>query len=77
MEYTLTVITYGKHYKLFKFNSITEAYNYYLKHYSTISDWLYYFHNSGLLLSSIKDEDIMECLFIHCFTKCCIMQDRK
>lgn len=41
------------------FNSITEAYHYYLWHFSALGDWWYYFWCAHLPLSSIKDEHAM------------------
>lgn len=53
----------------FTFGTMTEAFRYYLKHYSTIDEWLYYLRVSHTLLSSIKNEEIMACCFRNAFNK--------
>lgn len=50
-----------------KFNTITEAYNHYLKRYSTLKDWLYYLKCAHCLLNSIKNERTMESIFRNVF----------
>lgn len=57
-----------------EFDTITEAYNYYLKNHSTLNDWWYYFTCTHKLLSSITSEEVMECIFRNCFVNACITE---
>lgn len=49
------------------FNSISEAYHYYLRHYSTIGDWLYYLRCAHTRLDKVSDERVMEAVFRNVF----------
>ena len=59
------------------FNSITEAYKFYVKHYATLGEWWYYLNCAHTLLNRVKREEIMECLFTHCFRNACIWESRE
>lgn len=51
----------------YKFNTVTEAYHYYLKKFSTFGDWIYYLRCAHKLLNHVNDEHIMECIFRNVF----------
>lgn len=55
-----------------QFDTVTEAYKYYVKHYATLGDWVYYLLHAHLLLSQVDNEEVMECLFSHLFRNGCI-----
>lgn len=75
MEKEITlVVAIKKNVFVHKFDTITEAYRYYLKKYSTLGDWWYYLTCAHKLLSSVTNEEIMECIFRNCFTNACITE---
>lgn len=49
------------------FDSVTLAYKFYLKHYSTFGDWWYYYKTAHTLLNRITDERTMEAIFDNVF----------
>lgn len=55
------------------FDTITEAYNYYVRYFSTKIDWLYYLFHCHRLLNRVKDEEVMEAVFRNVFTNACIV----
>lgn len=59
------------------FNSITEAYHYYVKHYATIGDWWYYLRCAHRLLNRVTDEEVMKSIFRNVVLNACIIQERK
>lgn len=59
------------------FNTITKAYHYYLKHFSTKRDWLYYLKHSHRLLSKVKDESVMKDIFDNVFFNACIIINKE
>ena len=70
----ILVVAIKKNVFVHKFDTVTEAYRYYLKKYSTLDDWWYYLIYAHKLLSSIINEEIMECIFRNCFTNTCIIE---
>ena len=52
-----------------KFNSITDAYFFYLDKFATFSDWRYYLHCAHKFLNRVSDERIMESIFRNVFDK--------
>lgn len=48
-----------------EFNTVTEAYYYYLKHYSTFREWWYYLFYCHKLLNRVTDEAVMERVFFN------------
>lgn len=63
------ILTVRKHnvIDIYTFNTITEAYHYYLKKFSTFGDWIYYLRCAHKLLNQVSDEHIMECIFRNVF----------
>lgn len=57
--------------KLDWFPTLTEAYHYYLKNYTTIGDYVYYLKVAKKLLNKVKNEDVMECVFRNVFKENC------
>lgn len=53
----------------FTFDTMTEAFHYYLKHYSTLDEWLYYLRVAHNLLCFIENEEIMTAVFRNGFNK--------
>ena len=72
----LTVVR-KKEVAVWKFNTITEAYKFYVKYYATLGEWWYYLNCAHTLLNRVKDEAIMECLFTHCFVNACVCKTRE
>ena len=70
----ILVVAIKKNVFVHKFDTVTEAYRYYLKKYSTLGDWWCYLTCAHKLLSSIINEEIMECIFRNCFTNACIIE---
>lgn len=71
----MTVLVVARNGKIFvekNFETITEAYKYYVKHYATFEEWFYYLKTTHTLLNHVDNEEIMECLFKHCFYNACI-----
>ena len=71
----MTVLVVARKGKIFvekNFETITEAYKYYVKHYATFGEWFYYFKTAHALLNHVDNEEIMKCLFKHCFYNACI-----
>ena len=54
------------------FNTITEAYKYYIKKYATFGDWLYYLKVAHTFLHKVTDEEIMQSIFRNCFKRAII-----
>ena len=50
-----------------KFNSITDAYSFYLDEFATFSDWWYYLRCAHKLLNRVSNERIMESIFRNVF----------
>lgn len=50
------------------FISITAAYRYYVRHYATNGDRMYYWRCAHARLSDVKDEQAMEAMFRNVFT---------
>lgn len=69
------VVNKKKRVFIHKFDTVAEAYRFYLKKYSTLSDWWYHFTCTHKLLSSVTNEEIMECMFRNNFTNACIIKN--
>ena len=50
-----------------KFNTITDAYFFYLDEFATFGDWWYYLRCAHKLLNHVCDERIMESIFRNVF----------
>lgn len=50
-----------------KFDTVTEAYSFYLDEFATFCDWLYYLRCAHKLLNRVYDENIMESIFRNVF----------
>ena len=50
-----------------EFDSISQAYHYYLRHFSTFGDWFYYLKTAHTLLSKVTDERVMLAIFRNVF----------
>lgn len=70
---TLTVVRHKKTISQ-NFDSVLKAYRYYLLHYSTFSDWFYYFKTAHLPLFVIKDEECIEAIFFNVLKDACICE---
>lgn len=81
MKITLTVIKRKGKKKVqalhYDFNSVTQAYRYYLKHFSTIGEWVYYLRCAHTLLNTVTNEEIMRAVFRNVFSTACITEDKK
>ena len=64
--YTLTCIKHGNLYEL-HFGTITEAYQWYLKHFATIEEKLYYLMTCRKSLKSVTSKSTMELIFLNVF----------
>lgn len=61
-----------------KFETITEAYHFYLNQYSTFGEWFYYLRVAHTWLSKVDNEEIMECIFRNVFNKnVCLVLDNE
>lgn len=49
------------------FNSVTEAYQFYIKHYATFGGWKYFYDITHMLLTDITDENTMKAIFRNVF----------
>lgn len=58
----------------FVFNSISEAYHYYLRHYSTLGDWFYYWKTAHDFLHKVTDEKCMLAIVHNVFKNVCIVE---
>lgn len=56
----LLIVAKTKKTFLYKFKTVSEAYNCYLQNYATLGDHLYYFLCCGKRLSKVKEERVME-----------------
>ena len=70
----LNVVRGRKIYK-HRFNSITEAYHYYIEHYATEGDKQYYQQCANHSLDSITSEETMEAIFWNVFEDAFITED--
>jgi len=52
---------------VYEFKTVTEAYHFYLKNFSTFKDWWYYLYFARSLLSSVKSERVMQMMFRNVF----------
>lgn len=60
-----------------KFNTVTEAYHYYLKNYSSFGEWWYYLRCAHCLLSKVTNEEIMKSVFENVFDEnVCLVMDK-
>lgn len=50
-----------------KFDSITDAYFFYLKKFATFGDWWYYLRRAHKLLNHVRNERIMNSIFRNVF----------
>ena len=66
MFYVLTVER-GRHVSQIEFDSISQAYHYYLRHFSTLGDWLYYLRTAHTFLHKVTNERIMLEIFRNVF----------
>lgn len=77
MKATVVVIIHGVTFT-YNFNSITEAYHFYLYQFSTLGEWWYYLRCAHRLLDSVKDEQVMESIFKNVFNKnVCLLVDKQ
>lgn len=65
-KYIMTVRRFGK-IRTFYFDSIREAYSFYLWNYSTVGDWFYYLRVAHIPLCCVRDSQVMTQLFFNCF----------
>lgn len=56
------------------FDSVTQAYKYYLKYFATIGDKWYYYKTSHTRLKSVTDEETMEAIFRNVFKNAFIVR---
>lgn len=67
MNKVILIVVHNNTIEINKFNSITDAYVFYLKEFSTLGEWWYYFKLTHKLLNHIYDENIMLCIFRNVF----------
>ena len=48
-------------------DSISQAYHYYLRHFSTFGDWFYYLKTAHTFLHKVTDERVMLAIFRNVF----------
>lgn len=57
--------------------SITDAYHYYLRHFSTIGDWIYYLRVAHTFLHKVKNEQTMIAIFHNVFKESFLIEVEK
>lgn len=67
MKRVILIVGRGHVVNIRKFETVTEAYQCYLKEFATFGDWAYYLHCAHKLLSRVYDEETMECIFQNVF----------
>lgn len=73
--YSLRGIYHNKPFHL-TFNSIECAYLYYLDHYATISERLYYIIHAHSFLGKVKDENCMKAIFRNVFSNAVLCKEK-
>lgn len=66
MYYVLTVER-GRRVSEIECDSISQAYHYYLRHFSTFGDWFYYLKTAHAFLHKVTDEQTMLTIFRNVF----------
>lgn len=59
-----------------RFDTVTEAYHFYLKNFSTFGDKWYYFWTAHKLLRSVADEAVMESIFQNVFIDTALIKEK-
>lgn len=60
-----------------KFDTITDAYFFYLDEFATFGDWWYYLRCAHKLLNRVYDERIMESIFRNVFENTVLLLDNE
>lgn len=60
-----------------KFDTITDAYFFYLDEFATFGDWWYYLRCAHKLLNRVYDERIMESIFRNVFENTHLLLDNQ
>ena len=60
-----------------KFDTITDAYSFYLDEFATFDDWWYYLCCAHKLLNRVYDERIMESIFRNVFENTVLLLDNE
>ena len=69
MKRVILVVCKGRVVNVRKFETVTEAYRYYLKEFSTFGEWADYLRYEHKMLNRVHDEEIMEYIFENVFGK--------
>ena len=69
MKRVILVVCKGRVVNVRKFETVTEAYHYYLKEFSTFGEWVDYLRCGHKMLNRVHDEEIMEYIFENVFGK--------
>lgn len=67
MERVILVVRKGHAVNVRRFETITDAYCYYLKEYSTIAEWADYLFCTHKLLNHVCEEEVMEYILKYFF----------
>ena len=61
------IVLRRNHCHIYTFDTVSKAYHFYLRYYSTIGDWFYYLIHAHKFLHTVKDEKCMEAIFRNVF----------